>query len=371
MRTSFPLLAIAAAFLLLTACAGHSKRTPTMDPAAKQNLTTQIDQLITAAFPDTDAPGCAVLVRVDGETIFARGYGVRSLDTREPIRPDTNFRLASVSKQFTAAAILRLRDQGKLRLDQTLTDIFPDFPEYGRAITIRHLLGHTSGVRGYEGLMPDDTTVPILDAGVLEIMKAQDSGTFAPGDQYSYSNSGYALLAMIVEARSGRRYADFLRDEFFVPLGMSGTVAFEDGRSTVPRRAYGYRRNDDGTYRFSDQSMSSSVLGDGGIYSSVEDYAKWADAWLAGSILSAGSHHGAWTSGVLASSTATNYGMGWSVEEVDGITRIFHTGSTSGFNNCARLVPARHLVVVILSNRVGPEPAELAERIETMVVGRH
>jgi len=368
-RTTFPIPLFAAClFLLLTACATRTDRITPLDHNTQHALAAEIDHLVTAAFPDPDAPGCAVLVRVDGATILAKGYGVRSLDTGEPNMSDTNFRLASVTKQFTAAAILRLRDQGKLGLDESLIDVFPDFPAYGRTITIRHLLNHTSGLRGYEALMPDDMTVPILDAGVLEIMKAQDSGIFAPGDRYSYSNSGYAMLAMIVEARSGQRFADFLRDEFFEPLGMTDSVAFEDGRSTVPRRAYGYRRNDDGTYRLSDQSMTSSVLGDGGIYCSVGDYAKWADAWFDGRVLSPDSQELAWTPGKLDDGTATTYGFGWSVEEVDGLTRIYHTGSTSGFNNCARLVPDQRLCVVILSNRVGPQPAELATQIETLLL---
>ncbi len=367
-RFHYPLLA--AVMLVFTACAGRAERVPEMNHDTKHALAAEIDRLVTEAFPDPTAPGCAVLVRVDGETILAKGYGVRHLESGEPIAPDTNFRLASVSKQFTASAILRLRDQGKLRLDETLVDVFPDFPGYGRAITIRHLLNHTGGVRGYEGLMPRDTTVPILDAGVFEILAAQDSGNFAPGTAYSYSNSGYALLAMIVEARSGQRFADFLRDEFFVPLGMMDTVAFENGRSEVPRRAYGYRRNADGSWRFSDQSMTSSVLGDGGIYSSVEDYAKWADAWLAGSVLLPDSRRLAWTRGLLDDGTATQYGLGWMIDENDdGLRRVYHTGSTSGFNNCARLVPDRRLCVVILSNRVGPEPEELTARIEELVLG--
>jgi CubicO group peptidase (beta-lactamase class C family) len=359
---------LAAAMMVFTACATIREIFPPLELTMRPELMAEINRMISEAFPDADAPGCAVLVSVDGETIFAEGYGVQSLETGEPNQPDTNFRLASVSKQFTAAAILRLRDQGKLQLDESLVDVFPDFPEYGRAITIRHLLGHTSGVRGYESLMPRDTTVPILDAGVYEIMAAQDSGNFAPGDQYSYSNSGYALLAGIVEARSGQKFADFLRDEFFVPLGMEGTVAFEQGRSTVPRRAYGYRRNDDGSWRLSDQSMTSSVLGDGGIYCSVEDYARWADAWFDGRVLSQESQELAWTTGKLNDGSTTNYGLGWSVEQVDGLTRIYHTGSTSGFNNCARLVPDRRLCVVVLSNRVGPEPAELAAQIETLLL---
>lgn len=339
-----------------------------METKARKLIAMRVDRMVTEAFPDADAPGCVVLVRVGGETIFSRGYGRANLETGEPNTPQTHFRLASVSKQFTASATLRLVEQGHLRLDESLADIFPDFPAYGRAITVRHLLNHTSGLRAYEGLMPRDTTVPILDAGVLELLKAQDSGIFAPGEQYSYSNSGYAVLAMIVEARSGKRFADFLHDEFFVPLGMTGTVAFERGRSEVPNRAYGYRRNDDGSWRFADQSMTSSVLGDGGIYCSAENYARWADALLDGRVLRQDLHRLAWTRSTTNDGSPIGYGFGWYLEEVDGIPRVFHTGSTTGFNNSARLVPSHRVCVVFLSNRTGPEPAALAAEIERLVL---
>ncbi|MBX3728071.1 MAG: beta-lactamase family protein [Candidatus Sumerlaeia bacterium] len=353
----------------MTGCgAGAARSELRMEPKARKLIAMHVDRMVAEAYPDADAPGCAVLVRVDGETIFARGYGRAHLETGEPITPETHFRLASVSKQFTASATLRLVEQGRLRLDESLTDIFPDFPAYGRAITVRHLLDHTSGLRAYEGLMPRGTTVPILDAGVLELLAAQDSGMFLPGEQYSYSNSGYAVLAMIVEARSGKRFADFLHDEFFAPLGMDGTVAFENGRSEVPRRAYGYRRNDDGTWRFADQSMTSSVLGDGGIYCSATNYARWADAHFAGRVLREDLHRQAWTRSATNDGTPIGYGFGWYLEEVDGISRVFHTGSTTGFNNSARLVPSHRLCVVFLSNRTGTEPAALAADIERLVL---
>lgn len=351
------------ASLAMIGCAtGESKMAPS------NKLPDQIDALVSAAFPDANAPGCSVLVRRNGETIFAKAYGLASLDTKMPNTPETNFRLASMTKQFTAAATMRLVEKKKLRLDEALTDIFPGFPDYGKKITVRHILNHTSGLKSYEKLMPADAKDQILDAGVLEMMMHQTEGDFEPGAKYEYSNTGYAMLAMIVEKRSGMRFADFLQEQFFGPFHMDGTVAHEEGRDTVPTRAFGYVRNDDGSYKFADQSTTSAVLGDGGVYTSVTNYAKWADAWFDGRVLNDASREQAWTPATLNDASHTKYGFGWNIEEIDGVREVNHTGSTTGFNNCGRIFPPLHLCVVILSNCEGNDPKELGPKIEKLVI---
>jgi len=171
----------------------------------------KMDAIFTDLKSDT-APGGAVLVIKDGRAVFARGYGVTDLRTLGKIGVHTNFRLASVSKQFTAMAVMLLVHDGRLRYDDRLTDVFPDFPAYGRAITIRHLLNHTSGLQDYEDLMePDNGASPekipqIKDAGVLALLKQQTSTKFVPGAKWEYSNSGYAVLAMVVEKVSGKAF---------------------------------------------------------------------------------------------------------------------------------------------------------------------
>src|SRR6266446_7227355 len=175
-----------------------------------------------------DAPGLAVLVRKNGSTVFERGYGVRELRTKRKIDAHANFRLASFTKQFTAMAIMLLVHDGKLRYDETLAEVFPDFPAYGKTITVRNLLNHTSGLPDYEDLMTATETPrnswiwtptrQIQDAEVFELLKKENHGKFAPGTSWSYSNSGYVLLGVIVSKVSGQSYGEFLRERIFAPL---------------------------------------------------------------------------------------------------------------------------------------------------------
>ena len=201
----------------------------------------QIDALF-SKFSSTQDPGCAVLVIKDGKPVFRKGYGVTDLRSRHAIGPETNFRLASLTKQFTAAAIMFLVHDGKLKYDDHLTDVFPDFPAYGKGITIRQVLNHTSGLIDYEDIMqkqhpgvPDDKIPQIRDAGVLELLKLQATTKFPPGTRWDYSNSGYVLLAMVVEKKSGMSFGDFLRQRIFKPLEMNHTIAYEKGKNEVSK----------------------------------------------------------------------------------------------------------------------------------------
>src|SRR6476661_4178332 len=206
----------------------------------------QIDQIF-AGLKSDGGPGGAVLVVKDGQVVFKHGYGVIDLRSRRKIDGHTNFRLASCTKQFTAMAVMLLARDGKLRYQDRLTDIFPDFPEYGKSITIRNLLNHTSGLLDYEDLMakpaagtPPEQIPQIKDAGVLALLKQQTTTKFPPGTHWDYSNSGYAVLAMVAEKISGQPFGEFLHDRIFTPLGMKQTVAYEKGRNTVSNRAFGH-----------------------------------------------------------------------------------------------------------------------------------
>src|SRR5215472_144154 len=220
----------------------------------------KIDAILAAAGvkPGND-PGAAVLVVKNGKVLFQSGYGVTDLKSLTKIDAHTNFRLASVTKQFTAMAIMLLVHDGRLHYEDRLTDIFPDFPEYGRAITIRHLLNHTSGLLDYEDLMPQpDPNVPveqiqIQDAGVLDLLKQQKTTKFKPGSKWDYSNSGYVVLGLIVQKVSGKLFPDFLRVRIFGPLGMRNTLAYVRGKNDVRNRAYGHSL-EQGAWKQTDQS---------------------------------------------------------------------------------------------------------------------
>lgn len=336
----------------------------------------QIDSVFDS-LKSTNAPGAAVLVVRNGKAVFRRGYGVTDLRTRHLIDPETNFRLASFTKQFTATCIMLLVHDGKLHYDDHLTDVFPDFPEYGKAITVRNLLNHTSGLPDYEEILmkqypntPDDKIPQILDAGVLKSLEQQTAGQFPPGSKWQYSNSGYAVLAMIVEKVSGKKFGDFLRERIFVPLKMNHTLAYEKGKNEVPRRAYGHTKEKDGNWRETDQSPTSAVLGDGGIYSSIDDLEKWDSALREHTLLSEAEMQPALTPveptagpAKFHSGKTLSYGFGWFLDPYQGHRRMFHDGETIGFLTTIQRFPDDKLTVIVLANRTDVDPQALALKV--------
>ncbi len=335
------------------ACAGSgSKQTsePAPDGSVTEAIASSVERLLND-YAGGDRPGACVLVRHRGSTLLEACYGMADLERGARADPQTNFRLASLTKQITAMAIILLVDAGRLSYETTLTEIFRDFPPYGERITIRHLLIHTSGLTDYESLLPKDQTRQVKDADVLRLMMAQDSTYFEPGAEFRYSNSGYAVLAMATEAVSVQRFADVLAARIFEPLGMSHTVAHEEGVSTVFRRAYGYTRRAD-HWELSDQSLTSAVLGDGGVYSSVEDLGRWLEVVEGRTrLVSAGALRQAFEPATLTSGRTVGYGFGWYLDEYKGWKRYRHNGSTRGFRNAVQWLPEEDLTIVFLSNR--------------------
>ena len=324
--------------------------------------TVQSVDTIMEEYSSPGAPGAAVLVMKNDSVVFKKAYGFADLEERRPITTTTNFRLASVTKQFTAMCIMTLAGRGLLSYEDTLPKFFSDFPAYGRAITVRHLLNHTSGLVDYESLIPDSQTVQVSDRDCLELLKKVDSLYFPSGTKFQYSNTGYAFLALVVEQVSGKRFPDFLKENIFDKAGMNTTLAFENGISTVPNRAYGYSYND-GQWIRTDQSVTSAVLGDGGIYSSVEDMSRWGLALYNAMLVPAATQLAAWTEGKLNDGTSIDYGLGWRLETHRNVRHPYHDGSTMGFRNTIQLFPDQKLMVVILTNRNEGEPADYAHKI--------
>jgi CubicO group peptidase (beta-lactamase class C family) len=304
---------------------------------------------------DGEVPGAAVLVSRHGKPLVVRTYGFANLEERTPVTASTNFRLASVTKQFTAAAILLLAEDGNLGLDDRIRRWLPSLPVAVDAVTIRHLLSHTSGLVDYEEVIPRETTVQLRDADVLRLLEGEARTYFVPGVSYRYSNSGYALLALIAEQASGASFSALLRERIFLPLGMEGTVAFEHGTSTVPHRAFGYSSND-GRWIRNDQSITSAVLGDGGVYTSIEDLAKWDAALHDERLLSAESLRLAFAAATGTDRPDVSYGYGW---RITGPT-VWHSGETRGFRNVIIRNRETGLTVVVLTNRNASPPRPLA-----------
>jgi CubicO group peptidase (beta-lactamase class C family) len=309
-----------------------------------------IDALF-ADFTQTNAPGAAVMVIKDGKPVFAKAYGLANVAEKIPCATNTNFRLASVTKQFTAMSILILADRGNLSLDDKLPKFFPEFPAYGKEITIRHLLTHTSGLLDYENVMPANLEIPLSDRDVLWLLMRQNHLKFSPGEKFDYSNTGYSFLALIVETVSGKKFAAFLRENIFIPLGMTNTLAYEAGISAVPHRAFGYAKTKDG-FEFSDQSLTSAVLGDGGIYSSVAELFKWDQSLYTEKLVSKKMLDDAFTVHSRKSDfDGSGYGFGWYIGEHRGVKRIWHYGSTCGFSTEINRYPEKQLTVIVLTNR--------------------
>lgn len=312
-----------------------------------------------------DAPGASVLVLRDGVPLLRRAYGLADREQRIAATPATNYRLASITKQFTAAAILLLVEEGRMTLDDGLRRWLPSLPASADSITVRHLLTHSSGLIDYEDVMSPDFVGQLHDADVLRLLESQAKTYFPPGTDYRYSNSGYALLALMVERASAQSFADFLRLRIFEPLGMANTLAFVEGGPAVANRAFGYSESAAGWIR-TDQSSTSAVLGDGGIYSSIDDLAKWDAALYDDRLLGDQSRKLMFTPHVATDEPDIRYGFGW---RITGET-LWHSGESIGFRNVMVRYPQRRLTVIVLSNRDDPEPYATAKAIAELAIGQ-
>lgn len=333
--------------------------------ATAQNVSRQIDAIVRPLVSE-HSPGFAVLVVRNGKSTFERGYGVADLRSGAPIAPATNFRLASFTKQFTAMAIMLLAHDGNLSYDDKLARFFPEIPEWGRGITVRQLLTHTAGLPDYDELYTG--AAQIHDDEVIKLLELQPAAMFPAGTRWHYSNSAYVMLGVIVQKASGMSYPEFLRKRIFEPLGMKNTVAFVAGKNEIPNRAFGYRKKND-EWIDADQSPTSATLGDGGVYSSIEDLARWDRALAERTLLSAREMQAALTPVSIPGGAQNDegkhvqYGFGWFLDPYGSRRRMYHTGTTSGFRTVIERFPDERLTIIILANRTDTNPEELALKI--------
>jgi CubicO group peptidase (beta-lactamase class C family) len=317
---------------------------------------TPLDQLFhdyTGATPGASA----ILVR-DGATIAADAFGLADLERKTLATTATNYRLASLSKQFTAMVVLLLVAAGRLALDDPLARFFAPSPPRWRHVTLQHLLTHTAGLLDYEDLIPPDATAQLRDRDVLDLVRPHAAGYHAPGAAFRYSNTGYCLLALIVAQVANQPFAAVLRERIFAPLEMTDTVAYEAGVSDVPRRAYGYSLHGQ-TWTRTDQSLTSATLGDGGIYSSVSDLARW-DAALSKERLLPAPLLARMFSPHAATPDGAAYGFGWYLRK----RRVaYHTGETIGSRTAIVRRLDTWLTAIVLANRSEAAPLALAEAL--------
>ncbi len=331
-----------------------------------------IDDLMSAAYPP-DQPGAAVLVMKDGEVLLRKAYGLANLELQVPLQPDHVFALASLSKPFTAAAILKLAEDGKLSLQDDITKFLPAYPTHGAHITIEHLLTHTSGLSALSDTSDLRATAsqesPLID--VLGDWVKDLPPDFAPGERWAYSNWGYNLLGAIVQQASGTSYAAYLEQRIFTPAGMTHTF-YNDRRKVIPMRVTGYDQQGDQTVNLA--QVRSRIFLPGGaatLLSTVDDLGRWDDALRAGRVLSPASIDRMLTSYRLKDGSPTNYGYGWDLGSYEGHRVQEHTGGTYGFLSYMVRMPDDRVFVAILSNRsyATPPIQATAHRIAAIAAG--
>lgn len=320
---------------------------------SSENKVDEKQKTVDQIFVDSqnEMPGAAVMVIENGEIILQKGYGMARVSDQSPVTSKTNFRLASVTKQFTAMSILQLIERGQLKFDTTLTDIFPDFPEYGKAITIRHMLQHSSGIKDYGPMSSMELGRQFNDQDVVDYLKTLNDVDFEVGEQHVYSNSAYVTFTKIHEKITGQPWREFLKENIFDPIGMSNTLAFVDGVNVVSNRAYGHTIETNGDIIETDQNKWSAMLGDGGIYSNLEDFYKWDQALYSEQLLSQEMMDAMFTNQQTNDGLPMNYGYGWRLETYKDMEIHYHTGSSIGFRNIYYRIPSKNFSIVIFRNR--------------------
>lgn len=311
-----------------------------------------------------NVPGCGLGIIKDGKLIYARGYGMANLEYNIPNSETSVFRIGSTSKQFTAACIVLLVEQKKIDLEDTLHQYYPDFPEYAKHITMRNLLNHTSGIRDYltiaylKGLGDDDY---YQDSDIMKWLVRQQDLNFPPGDEYLYSNSGYWLLGQIVNKVSGMSMANYAHKNLFQPLEMVHTHFHNDHTQLVKNRASGYRPNTNGGYEIGMTTLD--MIGDGGIFTSIEDIKKWDDAFYDAKVLSKKFWSRMTQQGVLNNGERIDYAAGLIVSDYNGLKTVSHGGAFVGFRANIIRFPEQHFSVVIFTNRADANPTKMGYQV--------
>jgi CubicO group peptidase (beta-lactamase class C family) len=310
-------------------------------------------------------PSASVIVIKDGKIKLARSYGYADLENKIRATPKTNYRIASVTKQFTAMGIMILINQGKLSYQTTLTDIFPEFPKYGKEITIQHLLTHRSGLVKYHRFIEKGRTKQMLDKDVLNGLLKTDSTYFQPNTKYAYSNTGYAVLAQVIEKVAKISFADFMKKEIFQPLKMTNSTILEIDKE-IQNRAYGYVVKDTSIIT-KDQSLTSAIQGDGGVYSSILDYYQWDKALYSAALIPKDELDKAFYNyDKNGKSNGNGYGYGWTVRYYKGIKFLQHGGSSAGFGSYVIRIPSERISVAIFTNK-NKRGQELPHRAKALV----
>jgi CubicO group peptidase (beta-lactamase class C family) len=325
----------------------------------------RIDALL-ARYQELGLLNGSALVADRGEIVIKKGYGLANMEWGIANTPDTKFRLGSITKQFTATLVMQLVEQGKLDLAAPITRYLPDYPaRTGDKVTIHHLLNHTSGIVGYTELPSFGATVrnPYPPAKFADEFFAKLDLLFEPGTKFSYNNSGYFLLGVILEKVTGQTYERLLRERIFAPLGMNDS-GYDETQPLLSKRAAGYDKRFDGSYVNTSYIDMTQPYAGGSLYSTVDDLFRWDQAFYTEKVLTATSKDRMFTPGL------SNYGYGWTITKPNGVTTIAHGGGINGFNTLITRNPESKRVVVLLNNTGGAPLDQIADGIRAILDGK-
>ena len=326
---------------------------------AQKDVYLKIDSLL-SEWENEEAPGFAIGIIKDSELVYAKGYGSANLDYNIPNTPETVFRIASTSKQFTAACIVLLEQQGKISFEDSLTKFFSEFPAYANKVTIEQLLHHTSGVRDYlvlsvlAGMRDEDY---YTDEEIMDWLVNQKALNFYPGSEHTYSNSGYWLLGRIVEQVTGISLGEFAQKHIFTPLKMTNTHFHDNPGHIVKKRAIGYSKRQDEDFEV--YTTTLSMTGDGGVFTTIQDFKLWVDEYYTQSHLDKAFWDKMTTVGKLNNGKEINYACGLMISKFKGLKTIGHSGSFVGYLSSYILFPDEKLAFIVLTNRNDISPATI------------
>lgn len=350
-------------FLLLTctsACFAQN--------GVSKQLETTFDQLLSEQFKQ-DETGCAALVAQKGQVIYKKAFGMADLELNVPMQVDMVFRIGSITKQFTAVAILQLMEQGKLSLQDEITKFIPDYPTQGKTITIEHLLTHTSGIKSYTGMekFGEIMRKDMKPEELIALFKDEPMD-FDPGTQYRYNNSAYFLLGYIIEKITGKTYPQYLEENFFKPLSMTNSY-YGDDRKIIKNRAAGYQPSPDGVVNADPLSMTLPYAA-GSIQSTVEDLFKWHQALHAYRLIKKENLEKAFTAYKLKDGKGVEYGYGWALSKVQDSPSIEHGGGINGFLTNAIYLPKEEVFVAVFSNSLAKSPDLVSGKMAAAAIGK-
>ena len=350
---------------VMISCSTKQVQTP------DQKAFAQLDSLFEQLYPANE-PGAAALILKGDSVVYNKGFGIANMETKEPVTGKTFFCIASVSKQFSAVALMMLHEEGKLSLDDNVSTFFPQFKApFFKTITLRHLLSHTSGIPDTRPRNDRNFVLTATDEASYAYMENLDMLNFEPGTNYEYMNPTFQLMYTIIEKASGMQFDDFMRTRIFDVAGMAESTYFEDGKD-IPHFSHGYRPNRNGEgfqkYDYGEASFFATKA-DGGLYTSVEEFAQWEKALRGNLLISKEMSEEAWSNKIAIRDTSyTGYGYGWFIEEKPELPKkVYHTGNNGGFQIYAGRYPDKEILYLIFATRDDKNREAIVEKVDEIM----